>query len=230
MQLVNNSYPFSDFEILNEIRNQLKSSSEVISVSDFGAGSKKLNASHRSIKQIVKYGIAPKKQAEYLYRLINFLNPSSIVELGTSVGLTTLYLAKAAPKATIFTLEGCDNLAAFSTQLFKKQHQHHITSVVGNFNDTFPKLLNSITTIDFLYIDGNHTYEATMNYFNLALQKKNEQSVFVFDDITWSKGMLKAWKEICAHPEVTLSLDFFFFGIIFFRKEHKHKEHFTLKF
>ena len=230
MQLVNNPYRFSDFEILNEIRNQLKLSTEVINVSDFGAGSKKLNASHRTIKQIVKHGIAPQKQAEFLYRLINFLNPSTIIELGTSVGLTTLYLAKAAPKSTVFTLEGCEKLAAFSTQLFKSNSINNINSVIGNFNDTFPKLLNSITTIDFLYVDGNHTYEATMNYFNLALQKKNEQSVFLFDDITWSSDMLKAWKEICAHPEVTLSLDFFFFGIIFFRKEHKQKEHFTLKF
>ena len=230
MQLVNNPHSFSDFEDLKKIRNQLKTNTEAIEVSDFGAGSKKLNSTKRSINQIVKHGIAPQKQAEFLYRLINFINPKTIVELGTSVGLTTLYLAKAAPKSIVHTLEGCENLTAFSTHLFKQQSIKNITSVIGNFNETFPHLIDSLETIDFLYIDGNHAYEPTMRYFHLALNKKNEHSVFVFDDITWSKGMQQAWKEICAHPEVTLSLDFFFFGVIFFRKENKQKEHFVLKF
>lgn len=230
MQLVKNPNPFGDFEELKKLRKQLSVNSEMIAVTDFGAGSKKLNSTHRNIKQIVTHGIAPQKQAEFLYRLMNFLNPKTVVELGTSVGLTSLYLAKAAPKATVYTLEGCENLTAFSSQLFKTNHVKNITSITGNFNDTLPKLLDLLTTVDVLYIDGNHAYDPTMRYFELALQKKNDYSVFIFDDITWSEGMQQAWREICAHPEVTLSLDFFFFGVIFFRKEHKHKEHFSLKF
>ncbi len=230
MQLVNNPHVFSDFEDLKKIRKQLSLNAEIIAVNDFGAGSKKIKSTNRSIKQIVTHGIAPQKQAEFLYRLINFFNPKTIIELGTSVGLTTLYLAKAVPKSTIYTLEGCENLAKFSSQLFKTNHAENITSITGNFNETFPKLTNSLETIDFLYIDGNHAYEPTMRYFEMALHKKHEYSVFVFDDINWSEGMQQAWLEICAHPEVTLSLDFFFLGVILFRKEHKHKEHFTLKF
>ncbi len=230
MQLVKNENPFGDFEELTKLRKQLSVNLEMIAVSDFGAGSKKLHSTNRSIKQIVKYGIAPQKQAEFLYRFINFLNPNTVIELGTSVGLTSLYLAKAAPKATIYTIEGCENLTAFSNELIKTHHVKNIVSITGNFNDTLPKLLNSLTTVDVFYIDGNHSYEPTMRYFELALQKKNEQSVFIFDDINWSKSMQQAWREICTHPEVTLSLDFFFFGIIFFRKEHKQKEHFILKF
>jgi predicted O-methyltransferase YrrM len=230
MQLIKNPNPFGDFEELTTLRKQLRVNTELIAVTDFGAGSKKLNSTHRSIQQIVRHGIAPQKQAEFLYRLMNFLNPKTVVELGTSVGLTSLYLAKAAPKAMVYTLEGCENLTAFSSQLFKTHHVKNITSITGNFNDTLPKLLNSLTTVDVLYIDGNHAYEPTMRYFELALQKRNEQTVFIFDDITWSEGMQQAWREICSHPEVTLSLDFFFFGVIFFRKEHKHKEHFILKF
>ena len=230
MQLVKNPNPFGDFEELNKLRKQLSVSAEMIAVTDFGAGSKKLNSTNRSIKQIVRHGIAHQKQAEFLYRFINYLNPKTVIELGTSVGLTSLYLAKAAPKATVYTLEGCANLTAFSSQVFKTNHVNNITSITGNFNDTLPTLLNSITTVDVLYIDGNHAYEPTMRYFELALQKKNHQSVFIFDDINWSEGMQQAWKEICSHPEVTLSLDFFFFGVVFFRREHKQKEHFILKY
>jgi len=230
MELIKNPYPFSDFNELNHLRKNLKNSSEIIDITDFGAGSKKINFPKRSIKDIVKYGIAPQKQAEFLYRLINFFNPKISIELGTSIGLTTLYLAKAAPKAKLYTLEGSDTLVKFSSTLFKKYVATNINLIAGNFNNTLPSLIESLDTIDFMYVDGNHAYEPTMHYFNLALQKKNNQSIFVFDDITWSKGMQQAWQEICAHPEVTLSLDLFYFGIIFFRKEQKQKEHFVLKF
>ena len=216
MELIKNQYPYADFEELNSIRKQLQNNTSVIEIKDFGAGSKKLNSTKRSINQIAKHGIAQKKQAEFLYRLLNKFTPTTVVELGTSIGLTSLYLAKASAKSTIYTIEGCPNLHKFSNNLFKEPAIANIVSINGNFNDAFPKLLSQLNSIDFLYIDGNHAYEPTMNYFNMALSKKNTNSIFVFDDIHWSEGMQQAWKEICEHPEVTLSLDLFYFGIVFF--------------
>lgn len=230
MQLINNSNPFGDFEELKTLRKQLLKNTQVIEVTDFGAGSKKLNSNKRLVNQIVKHGIAPQKQAEFLYRLLNKFNPKTVVELGTSVGLTTLYLAKALPKASIYTIEGCPNLFQFSKALFKEKAVNNIQSINGNFNVEFPKLLDKMDSLDFLYIDGNHAYEPTMAYFKQALQKKQTHSIFVFDDINWSEDMQRAWKEICDNKEVTLSLDLFFFGIVFFRTEQKQKEHYVLKF
>lgn len=230
MQLINNPNPFGDFEELKNLRKHLLKNQQVIEVTDFGAGSKKLNSNKRQVSQIAKHGIAPQKQAEFLYRLLNKFCPKTVVELGTSVGLTTLYLSKAIPKSTIYTIEGCPNLFQFSKKLFKEHNAKNIQSINGNFNIEFPKLLEKIETLDFLYIDGNHAYEPTMAYFMQALQKKYQHSVFVFDDINWSEDMQLAWKEICGHSEVTLSLDFFFFGIVFFRTEQKQKEHYVLRF
>jgi predicted O-methyltransferase YrrM len=230
MELIDNKNPFNDFEELHTIRTQLQKNTTKIEVTDFGAGSRKLNSNKRAINQIVKHGIAQKKQAEFLYRLINKFNPTTVVELGTSVGLTSLYIAKANIKSTLYTIEGCPNLYQFSKELFNEKGVNNIQSINGNFNDEFPKLLSKLKTLDILYIDGNHAYEPTINYFNMALEKKNTNSIFIFDDIYWSEGMEKAWKEICDHPEVTLSLDLFYFGIIFFRTENKNKEHFVLKF
>lgn len=236
MELIKNEHPYNDFEELNAIRKEIQTNSTSIDITDYGAGSKKLSnqvdINKRIVKDIAKHGIAQKKQAEFLYRLLNKFKPKTVVELGTSIGLTTLYLSKAVPKAKVYTIEGCANLYQFSKQLFKNSNKtlSNITSINGNFNTEFPKLLTQINTLDFLYIDGNHAYEPTMNYFNLALEKKNTHSIFVFDDIYWSEGMQKAWKEICSHKEVTLSLDLFYFGIIFFRTENKEKEHFVLKF
>lgn len=230
MELINNENPYGDFESLQQIRKTLLNDVTIIEVTDFGAGSKKTNSTIRSVKQIASYGISTKKQAEFLYRLINKFQPNTVVELGTSLGLTTLYLSKAAPHSKIYTIEGCYQLHQFSIHLFNQHHCKNITSINGHFDDEFPKLLQNIHSVDFLYVDGNHGYEATLHYFQLALQKKNTNSVFVFDDIYWSRGMQKAWEEIHRHPEVTLSLDLFYIGIVFFRTESKQKERFVLKF
>jgi predicted O-methyltransferase YrrM len=230
IELIENKNPFGDFEDLNSIRIQLQNNTTEIEITDLGAGSKKLNSTKRQIKKIARYGIAQQKQAEFLYKLLNKFNPKNVIELGTSIGLTSLYLSKAVPQSTIYTIEGCPNLYEFSNALFKSAQTKNIKPILGNFNQQLPKLLSEINSLDFFYIDGNHAYEPTMNYFNLALQKKNAQSLFMFDDIYWSDGMQKAWKEICANKEVTLSLDFFYFGIVFFRTENKQKEHFTIKF
>lgn len=230
IELIKNELPFDDFNQLNTIRKQLLKNPTYIEITDLGAGSKKITSNKRQVKKIAKHGIAQKKQAEFLYRLLNKFTPNTVIELGTSLGLTSLYLSKASSKSTIYTIEGCPNLTQFSTNLFKEHQSKNIISINGNFNTEFPKLLSRLDTLDFLYIDGNHAYDPTMNYFNMALEKKDSSSIFVFDDIYWSEEMQRAWKDICANKEVTLSLDLFYFGIIFFRKENKNKEHFVLKF
>lgn len=230
MELIRNTYPFKDFEELDTIRKKLILNHQEINITDFGAGSKTLSSNKRKVSDIAQKGIAQKKQAEFLYRLLNKFNPTHIIELGTSIGLTTLYFSKVVPKSTIYTIEGCPDLFQFSQNLFKEHSANNIISINGNFNKELPALLNKLPQLDFLYIDGNHTYDATMLYFNLALEKKHPGTILVFDDIYWSDGMEKAWKEICAHPQVRLSLDLFQFGIVFFRTENKEKEHFVLRF
>lgn len=234
MEFIKNEYPFQDFIHLHKLRQQLLLNQSLIEFTDLGAGSKKLSnigqTKTRKISDITKHGIASKKQAEFLYRLVNYFKPNSIIELGTSVGLTTMYLAKASSSSQVYTIEGCPNLRKFSSLLFVQHNLNNIHSIEGNFNDVFPKLLSSLSSVDFLYIDGNHTFESTMRYFNMALEKKTSQSIFIFDDIYWSDGMQQAWQEISNHPEVTLSLDLFYMGIVFFRTEHKFKEQFVLKF
>ena len=230
VDLIKNKNPFKDFEELDLIRAQLLLDETTLNITDFGFGSKKLNSNQRKIKEIAKNGIAQKKQAEFLYRLINKFNPKTIVELGTSIGLTTLYLAKPIKKSTVFTIEGCSEIYKYANQLFSKNKVTNINNSNANFKDEFPRILSQIDSLDFLYVDGNHSYEATITYFTLALTKKNAQSIFVFDDINWSNDMQKAWEEIYNHKDVKLSLDFFHFGIVFFRTEQKEKEHFVLKF
>jgi predicted O-methyltransferase YrrM len=229
-ELIARAPAFEDFQELDQIRKQLQQDNTMITMTDLGAGSKKLKSNTRVISDIVRHGIARKKQAEFLYRLVRRFAPKTMIELGTSVGLTSLYLAKAHAASKLYTIEGCPELSAFSQQQFDRQKQNNIVSMTGNFDEAFPKLLSSLESVDLVYFDGNHAYEPTLRYFKMALEKKHAGTILIFDDIYWSAGMEKAWTEIHTHPDVRLSMDFFQFGIVFFRTEQKNKEHFVLKF
>ncbi len=221
---------YYQFQELAEVRKSLLKNHSVIEITDFGAGSRVFKDNKRKISSLVKHGVSKQKFSELYFKLVNFTNAQFIVELGTSIGLNTLYLAKANSKSTIYTMEGCPELAKFSKSLFEKEKASNIYLINDTFEKAFPKLLNEIPKLDLLYVDGNHNYASTLQYFKMGLEKKHHHSVFVFDDINWNDEMKKAWKEIKDHPEVTLSLDLFSVGIIFFRKEQKQKEHFVLKY
>ncbi len=220
-------YPFKE---LNKVRKELLANETFIEVTDLGAGSKVFKDGKRKVSQIAKVGISKKKFSELFFKLVNFCDAKTVVELGTSIGLNTLYFAKANSKTTIHTIEGCKELSKFASQLAKKEKVDNINFLTGNFDDEFPKLLKRISKLDLLFVDGNHRYQPTISYFKMALEKRSESSVFIFDDIHWSEEMEKAWNEIKSYPEVTLTIDLFFVGLVFFRKEQKEKQHFVLKY
>ncbi|MDP1802467.1 MAG: class I SAM-dependent methyltransferase [Bacteroidota bacterium] len=217
-----NRNSFYDLDELQKTRTSLLNSNTEIIVEDFGAGSKTFTTNKRKIKDLVAKGISTAKQSETLYKLINFLNCGAIIELGTSIGLNTLYLAKANKNGKVITIEGSKNLVEFATELAKKNNLNNIEFIEAKFDEALPTLLQN-NSPSLIYIDGNHTYDATMRYFNLALAKKDNSTVIIFDDIYWSPGMTMAWNEIKNNASVTLSIDLFYFGMVFFREELKEK-------
>lgn len=217
-----NKNSFYDLEELQKIRKQLLNDKTEVTVEDFGAGSKTFNSNKRKIKDLAANGISTQKQSETLYKLINFLNCNTIIELGTSIGLNTLYLAKANKNAKVITIEGSKSLIEFASASAKKNNISNIQFIEAKFDDVLPSLLQNNSAL-LIYIDGNHTYEATMRYFNLVSAKKDNSTVIIFDDIYWSEGMTKAWNEIKDNTMVTMSIDLFYFGMIFFKDEVKEK-------
>lgn len=224
-----NNSSFYDFEQFKKIRKDLLKDETELSVEDFGAGSKTFKGNKRKVKDIAAMGISTARQSELLYKLVNFLNARTVIELGTSLGLNTLYLSKANRNAKIYTIEGSSALHDFAEKLALENEIYNSKFIRGKFDEELPKLLSEISTIDLLYIDGNHTYGATLKYFHMALAKSINDSVFVFDDIYWSAGMTKAWEEIKNDPKVTLSIDAFYFGLVFFKQEIKEKVHIKIK-
>ncbi|HEX7413576.1 MAG TPA: class I SAM-dependent methyltransferase [Bacteroidia bacterium] len=220
----NNYYAFDE---LDKIRTQLLHNQQTIEVVDLGAGSKKMS-NIRKVRDIAKYSVIKKKYGELLFRLINYFKPETVLELGTSLGLSSLYIAHAAPKASIISIEGCPNTYAFAKQLIASTGIKNIELINADFDAAFETTLQN-KKFDVVYIDGNHTYQATIKYFHELLKNINETSLLIFDDIYWTPAMTKAWEEIKAHPAVTLSIDLYKVGLVFFRKENKQKEHFCLR-
>jgi len=210
-----------NFDQLNAIRLELIHSTAELIIEDYGAGSLHNSKNKRKVSDIARNGISTRKNAELLFRLVHHFKPSTIIELGTSMGLTSLYLASANTGAKVITIEGSVEVSNFAKAVIKKSGLTNITVVNGLFDNEFPKLINTLQQVDFLYVDGNHKKQATISYFEMALEKVHGNSVLVFDDIHWSSEMEEAWHYIQQHPKVTISLDVFFFGIVFFVDEPK---------
>jgi predicted O-methyltransferase YrrM len=197
---------------------------------DMGAGSVVAMTNKRTISSIAKTAAKPKKFGQLLYRLVKYYQPETIIELGTSLGITTSYLSLAAPGAKLVTMEGSNAVAAVARQNFNALGLKNISVTEGNFDDTLLPALSNLSSVDLCFIDGNHRQEPTERYFRQLLPKLTNDSILVFDDIHWSHEMEQAWKTISQHEAVRCSIDLFFIGIVFFRQEFKEKQHFVIRF
>jgi predicted O-methyltransferase YrrM len=198
-----------------------------INVTDFGAGSKIFKTNERQISKIVKVAGISKKKAKILIKTINYFRPANILEIGTSLGLGTSAIKIANESAAIITLEGCTETSEIARKLFNKNNFNAINIVNGNFSETLPKYTQN-KQFDFILFDGNHTKKATLSYFEACLKTIHNDSFFMFDDIYWTAEMQEAWSAIKGHSKVTITVDLFYFGIVFFRKEQA-KEHFKIR-
>jgi len=215
------------YDQLKKYKYLLIKNKSTIVIEDFGAGSKRLENKQRKVSKIAKNAGITFKRAKLLGRLTAYLQANKILEIGTSLGISTASLHLSNPKTTITTLEGCRATAQIAKDSFDKFNFKNINMVLGNFNETLPKVIED-KTYDLIYFDGNHQKEPTINYFEQCLEHIHNDSVFIFDDIYWSKGMQEAWQYIKDHSKVTISIDTFYWGIVFFRKEQE-KEHFTIR-
>lgn len=225
-------YDFSAKKVYDNLeiqRKKLLNDHTLITITDLGAGSYLNNNQQKKVSQLAKNALKAPRLAQLIYRLAKNHGAKQMIELGACLGITTGYLAVANPDAEIISVEGCPETAQVAEQSFKDLQLSNVQLQVGNFDDLLPKQLMKMEQLDFIYIDGNHTKTATLNYFELCLTKVNENSLLIFDDIYWSAGMKEAWAIIKAHPQVTVTIDLFWIGLVYFRKGQA-KEDFKIKF
>jgi predicted O-methyltransferase YrrM len=230
-KVLNNRKKLKSYREIEMMRKELNKNQDLIDVTDFGAGNKRGDSGmvRRKINSLASDSAVRPRYGQLLLRISEWLRPKTILELGTSLGFGSMYLAQGAPGASITTIEGSPAIAARAKKNFEHLRASNIRLMVGRFDDILPELLKESDDFDLVYIDGNHQYKATLLYFNMLHKRIRDNSLIIFDDIHWSMDMEKAWSEICSRPEVTVSIDLFQFGLVFFSKRLS-KQHFILKF
>lgn len=195
---------------------------------DYGAGSRAGQGATRAVKDIVKTSAVDPETGRRLFRIAHHQKPSTILELGTNLGISALYLQAASPAAHFISIEGHPEIAALAQQSFQRARKTLPDLRVGTFADQLPQALSDLGQVDLAWIDGDHRYAATISYFDQLIPFLNEDSVVIIGDIHWSSEMEQAWTELRDHPMVRLSVDLFQMGVLFFRSEHLQHEHFNL--
>jgi len=224
-QVLGSSRIFGVFEDLEKIRKLLISDQREIDVLDLGAGSRREKGSRRKVSSIAKSALAPRAQSQALFKLATHFQPQSVLELGTSLGLTTMYLASANKQSKVTTIEGAPEIAKIAQENFTKNKFFQIELIQNSFDAA---LENLSPGFDWIYIDGNHRLEPTLRYFNRCKELLNPNGILIMDDIYWSEEMTKAWEYAFGDERFNLVLDFFHFGVLI-RDNRKEKEYFRLR-
>lgn len=220
-------YPPAAIESLRVAMNKDR---RTIVVEDLGAGSRIHPTRERTIGQIARTAVKSRKYSQLLYRVVHHYQPQTIIELGTSLGISTATIAAANPASKIYTIEGSAAVHTQAKENFRALNLPNIEALHGSFDVVLPKLLPSVRRVDLAFIDGNHRYEPTMKYFRQLLEHCGPDSILIFDDIHWSREMEAAWKEIQQHPQVRCTIDLFFPGFVFLNPAFKTRQHFAIRY
>ncbi|MEJ7768345.1 MAG: class I SAM-dependent methyltransferase [Chitinophagaceae bacterium] len=228
--VLNDTTNFAAYEEVEALRHKLYQSKLLIEVEDMGAGSVIPGGKRRKVSHIARNAAKPARYGQLLFRIVQYFKPELILEMGTSLGVTTSYLASANKNSKVITLEGASSIAEIAEANFSDLHLTNIKLIKGHFDHSLPDVLKGPEKVDISFIDGNHRKEPTLQYFKTLGNHIKSSSILIFDDIHWSKEMEEAWEKIKADTSVTLTIDLFFIGLVFFRDEFKIKQHFTIRY
>lgn len=229
-KVLNDKKTYPGYQQVEDLRRKLMDDKTILQVEDMGAGSTASKTQQRSIASIARNAAKPPKYGQLLYRMVKHYQPQTILELGTSLGITTSYLSLAGPRSRVTTMEGASSVAALASKNFQSLQLNNVSLVEGNFDNTLETTISQLPSIDFCFVDGNHRREPTERYFGQILSKVHNNTILIFDDIHWSGEMERAWRNIQQHSSSRCTIDLFFIGIVLFRQEFKEKQHFAIRF
>jgi len=215
------------FRQIESARTSLLQNHTAIKVLDLGAGSKHASGPHRKISEIAKHSLSGARYGQLYHRAVAHYRAEHVLELGTSLGINTMYLA-ACPGTHVITIEGSPEVAGLASSLFAQQHISNVAVVNGNIDEVLPPVVDQMSRIDFAFLDANHRFAPTVRYFDHIVSKVHPGSVVVVDDIHQSTDMHRAWTEIKQHPRTKGTADLFRCGFVFFDPS-LNSQHFVLQ-
>ncbi|MBK8340049.1 MAG: class I SAM-dependent methyltransferase [Flavobacteriales bacterium] len=228
-QVIRERAALPEFAAIERLREDLWESDQTIRVNDLGAGSRVLDLPVRGVADMARSAMKPARQGQLLFRLARYFRPRTVLELGTSFGISTLYLAMGADEGEVTTIEGCPQTYRIAQHHFDQMRCGTIHPHLGSFKTQLPEVLKRLDHVDLVFFDGHHLKEPTLDYFMMCMEHTSSGSVLVFDDIHWSRGMEEAWEVVKAHPRVTVTIDLYDMGLVFLRTEQA-TQHFRIRY
>jgi predicted O-methyltransferase YrrM len=229
-EVFNDNRDYYAYKLIETVKKNMLRDRRVLEVQDLGARSKKKKHSRKAICEIARNVVSDQKFGRLLFRLANFYRARVIMELGSSIGISTAYLASADAASKVVTLEGSHAIAGIAHETFKKLKLGNITQSTGNFETTLSDQIEQNPPPDLVFIDGNHRKKPVLEYFEKIVKKISSSSLIIIHDIHWSREMEEAWEIIQNDPRVKMSIDIFSAGLVFFRNEFKVKQQFVIRF
>jgi predicted O-methyltransferase YrrM len=209
---------------IEKTRKKMIRDNRSILVTDLGSRSDLSKTNFRRVSEIARYSPVPGKYGKLLSKMADEFGKPLIIELGTSLGISTMYMA-ASTVATVFTIEGCKETAEIARQNFKEAGLNNIKIFEGPFDEVLPGLEETCVSPGLVFIDGNHRKGPVVKYFNRLAKISSGKTVIIIDDINYSNEMTEAWNEIKLHEKVSVSIDLFRMGIVFFREGINHNNY-----
>jgi predicted O-methyltransferase YrrM len=209
---------------IEKIRDHFLNSTSRLRRADAGSGTPGQGID-QAISDIAMKSLTPWKHSRLYQRLIQSFKAKTILELGTSLGVNTLYLS-AEPGTQVITFEGDHGLAAIAQEVLEEQRRNNVRLVEGPLSVTLHRELETIRKVDFALIDADHREQPTLNWFNAIVRRAHDKTVAVVDDIHRDAGMERAWKQIRNHELVHGTVDLFRCGLVFF-DPRLTKQHFV---
>jgi predicted O-methyltransferase YrrM len=229
-EVLNDDRDYYAYKLVETAKNNLLLDDRLLQMKDLGAGAPWSGEKMKMVSEVVTQSVSSQKFGRLLFRLANFYHAKTIVEMGSSLGISTAYLASADPGSQVITMEGSPSVARIAAETFQKLKLQNISQITGNFDDTLDGVLISTSSPDLVFIDGNHRKKPLLEYFEKFLQRMPSSSLLIIHDIHWSREMEEAWALIQEHPQVKMSIDIFSAGLVFFRDEFQVKQKFTIRF
>jgi predicted O-methyltransferase YrrM len=203
---------------IERIRKNMFSDKRTITVNDLGSGSRSMKTELRKVSDIAKHSPVSCKYGKLLSNMAAGFGGNMIIELGTSLGISSMYMAASRPGATVYTIEGSSEVAGIAKENFSKSDIKNIKLLEGSFDDVLPYLLTQVGSPGLVFIDGNHRREPVLKYFKMLSEYSDSNTVIIIDDINYSSEMNEAWNELKQNTKVSVSIDLFRMGILFFRE------------
>ena len=167
-----------------------------------------------TVNEFLKRFCFSEREDMLLFRLANRFQPRTIYIHGCDLGLAPLYLTSWSEGAVCTVIESEPSLAAIAQKTIV---EHPSASI--DFHTSFNPENTENRIFDFIVLGKTFSIDA----FESFLPYINDNSIIVISDIHSSEKNRKIWKRICVAPKVTVTIDLYSLGIVFFNPKLHRK-------